>query len=60
MGSNPTDAAADGLHHRYASVLLTRSGDVINRSCVLGSGAEISSASIDTMCIKLRTIYLFI
>ena len=26
---DPTDAAADGLHHRYASVL-TRSGDVIH------------------------------
>ena len=27
---DPTDAAADGLHHRYASVGLTRSGDVIH------------------------------
>ena len=32
---DPTDAAADGLHHRYAS----RSGDVIHPPSV-GSGAE--------------------
>ena len=39
---DPTDAAADGLHHRYASVL-TRSGDVIHPQLhPLGLGLRLS------------------